>query len=73
MKKNVITTTCALALVLLGGLTSCKKQYTCKCSATGLTSETTFTATNKDAQESCDKQEDDYKDDGYSDVSCTLE
>lgn len=53
MKKFIAIAFVGAALVL----TSCKKDYVCKCTTTGagttLTSETTITATKKDAEAAC--------------------
>jgi hypothetical protein len=56
MKKLfILATVCCFAF----GLTSCKKEYTCKCTATvagsSATSETKIEDTKKNAKEACDK------------------
>lgn len=45
-----------LALCLLAGLSSCKKEYTCKCTVAGLSSATTtIKDTKKNAKAKCDE------------------
>lgn len=53
MKKIL---TLGLALVLVAGLSSCKKDYTCTCTVGGTAAgSTTINDTKKNAKEKCDE------------------
>jgi hypothetical protein len=52
--KKLITL--SLALLLVAGLTSCKKEYTCKCTVAGISSATTtIKDTKKNAESKCNE------------------
>lgn len=58
----------ALIAVVAGfAFASCKKDYTCTCTADGYSASTTFHSTKKDAKTACDNNAS-----GMSGVTCTL-
>lgn len=70
MKKVIILGSLALAAVAL--LPSCKKNYTCSCTANGVTYTYLYSKTTKsDAQDLCTAQEADWKNVSSS-ASCSV-
>ncbi len=74
MKKALLVL--GVGLVLAGTLTGCKRTYVCECTYTVLGETVTgesdsFVATKKQANEKCKSIEQDLKDNGFSDASCT--
>jgi hypothetical protein len=71
MKKKATYSVVLITLVLLG-LTSCTKDWTCTCKSLGYTIPSTITdKTHKDAKVDCDNAENTYKFVDAS-ASCTL-
>lgn len=71
MKKIIL-----VAVVATFGLASCKKDYTCSCTATGLPSQYgkfEYTKVKKDdAESTCSSQQSSLRSAGYSDASCSI-
>jgi cytochrome c oxidase assembly protein Cox11 len=68
MKKLVLF----IAVLTAFSFASCKKSYTCKCSATGYSGTTSGKATTKKAKEACDNEETELRK-TYQDASCKIE
>lgn len=62
----------AAVLLVVGTMSSCKKDYTCSCTGDGWSLDAKYTKVKKkDAQSSCDSAESTYKS-GDPTASCTL-
>ncbi len=52
MKKLLIL---SVGVLLVAGMTSCKKDYTCKCTVAGVSATTTINDTKKNAESKCNE------------------